>query len=836
MDAMAERSASQDSPRGKRQAGDAADGARRGRRASDPADGLASTSHRSRKRKSHFSHLWQAPLLLLSVGLFAYAAWLFIDPKPGLTIDQKVGIAEKYLKVDRPEAAIEQLNKLLAEGDIERLWEGRIHLLLAEALEQGQKQKHITIAANYRRIIEQTRLALGQGVKPTAAMYQRLGESFEALDQTAEALANYRQAMIMDPQRSLPLHKKVIELQMSAGETGAAQASIEDYLKSTEISDAERAWALGEQAQLLMEQEKYPEAKKLLAESLKLSDDPVTQGTVNYRLGYCAWKLGQTDEADRLIRAARDLLRAQHPLDADACYVLGRIAQDRKKPLEANSFYQIVLVSHPDATVAPAALLGRGICRIMAGDVDAGMVDLHDLTNLINARESRAKLKPEALAGMNQAVALLSEKAQYEDALEIMENELALDGKPEGPFYARLAGLYEKRAGQLQASIADASDAEKVQRAQQARDDLSKAGDACMAYSRAMILKDDNGYGDALWKGIGLYDQAGDVQRLISALELFVAQRPEDPLAPDAMLRLGQAYQSAGMFDKAIDAYQRNALRYPRSLAASKSAVPLAQAYMAKGPEYYSKAETVLINVFDNKALTPEAEEFKQALFELGQLYYRTGRYEEAVTRLEEWTQRYPNDANLARLVFLMADSYRKSAALLNGNSSTAGQLASAADGPGLSREIASAAGGEVEVRHARQERLIKAKGLFDRAISLYRTTPPTQDVDKLYMKLSHFYRADCLYDLGQYEAAIKLYDEAAFRYQEDASALAAYVQIVNSYCALGKMDEAKTANERAKWLLRRMPPETFENGSFTMPKSYWEQWLKWTSKSGMWN
>jgi tetratricopeptide (TPR) repeat protein len=782
------------------------------------------------------AQLWQAPLLLLSIGLFAYAAWLFIDPQPGLTLEQKVGIARTYLKTDRPEASIEQLNRLLSTEKLDRLQEGQIHLMLAEALDQGQKQKRISIPANYLRIIEQTQLALGQGVKPSADMYRRLGESFEALERTSEALANYRQAMTMDPSRSLPLEKKVIELQIATGELGAADASIEEYLKSKEISDAERAWALGERAQMLIDREKYAEAKNLLAESLRLSSDPVNQGAVNYRLGYCAWKMGEAEEADRLLRVAREQLRAQHPLDADACYVLGRIAQEQNKPLEANSFYQIVLVSHPNAAVAPGALLGRGVCRIMAGEDEAGMVDLHELTNQINAKPARAKLKPEALTGMNQAVTLLAGKGKYENALEVMADELALDDKPEGSFYARLAGLYEKRADQLDATIVDAPDAEKLKRSRQVRDDLSKAGDACLAYSKAMTLKDDKGYGQALWKGIGLYDRAGDLQRVISSLELFVAERPDDALAPDALLRLGQAYQAAGMFDKAIDAYQRNALRYPRSLAASKSAVPLAQAYIAKGPDFFSKAETVLLSVFDNKALTPEAEEFKQSLLELAQLYYRTGRYEEAVTRLEEWTQRYPKEPRLARLVFLMADSYRKSAMLLANASTAGGQLASAAQGQAATIAAASAAGDQAEAARARRERLTKAKALFDRSIDLYRATPPTQDVDKLYMKLSHFYRADCLYDLGQYEEAIKLYDAAAFRYQEDPSALAAYVQIVNSYCALGKMEEAKTANERAKWLLRRMPAETFEDGGFSMPKTYWEQWLKWTSKAGMWN
>ena len=57
----------------------------------------------------------------------------------------------------------------------------------------------------------------------------------------------------------------------------------------------------------------------------------------------------------------------------------------------------------------------------------------------------------------------------------------------------------------------------------------------------------------------------------------------------------------------------------------------------------------------------------------------------------------------------------------------------------------------------------------------------------------------------------------------------------MNSYFALGKPEEAKTANKRAKWMLRRMPAEAFSDGSFSMPKKYWDQWLQWTSDAGMW-
>jgi tetratricopeptide (TPR) repeat protein len=188
---------------------------------------------------------------------------------------------------------------------------------------------------------------------------------------------------------------------------------------------------------------------------------------------------------------------------------------------------------------------------------------------------------------------------------------------------------------------------------------------------------------------------------------------------------------------------------------------------------------------------------------------------------LVEFRDRYANDPRMGQVTFLTGDSYRKSAQQLGQKTSTA----STADPSFNATEIAS----------AQRERLGKAKALYDQVVDRYRDAPPPGDTEKLYDKLAHFYRADCLYDLGEYEKAIPLYDNAAFRFQDDPSALAAYVQIVNAWCRLGKPEQAKAANERAKWVLRRIPPEAFSNGSFSMPKEYWEQWLKWANESGMW-
>ena len=794
------------------------------------------SSRRATAPTNRLAQLWQLPLLIVSLGLFVYAAYLFIDPKGGPSINEKIRVARTFLNQERHQAAMAQLNRLLTTEKLDAPHEAEVRLMVAEALEMGVKQERLQNPVNHEQIIEQTRLATGRGAQLDALAYRRLGESYEALEKPGDALENYRRAMMLDAQRTLRLQRKIIDLQLARDDWAGAEASINEYLNDKSITDAERAWAMGEKAQLLIDAGKFAEARLLLDEARRLASDAAMQGMVNYRLGYCAYKLNDPAEAERYLRAARDQLRVPHPLDADAAYLLGKIFQERDDAPQAAAFYQDVLVSHIDSRVAPLARLGRGMCRVMLKEDDAGLTDLHDLVRDISTKPSRAKYKEQVVAGLQHASKLLAARGNQQGAIEVMAYEQQLVPDPPAGFFSRLAVVFESRAEQVEKTIPGAAEADRIRRVNQVRDLRCKAGDAYVAYSQKLTLADDKGYGDALWKGIELYDHAGNVQYVISALELFVAERPDDALAPDALLRLGRAYQAAGQFDKAITAFQRNQFRYPQSLAASKSAVPLAQAYMAKGPDGYNKAEQVLLSVVNNNPLvTPEAEEFKQAVFELAQLYYRTNRFEEAVTRLEEFTERYPNDERMGQLLFYMADSYRKSGSALDVRLAGAQANAGGAigiDGPGAG---AGAGANLTEAEQEKKDRLTKARQLYDKTIEHYRAHPPTADGDRLYLKLAHFYRADCMYDLGEYAECIRLYDAAAFRYQDDPSALAALVQIVNANCALGRLEEAKTANERAKYLLKRIPDEAFNDGAFTMPKAYYQQWLKWTSQAGLW-
>ena len=61
-----------------------------------------------------------------------------------------------------------------------------------------QKQRRIKNKTNYQSIIDQTKLALADGVQPDADIYRRLAESHEALERPAEALAAYQQSLAAD--------------------------------------------------------------------------------------------------------------------------------------------------------------------------------------------------------------------------------------------------------------------------------------------------------------------------------------------------------------------------------------------------------------------------------------------------------------------------------------------------------------------------------------------------------------------------------------------------------------------------------------------------------------
>jgi tetratricopeptide (TPR) repeat protein len=178
----------------------------------------------------------------------------------------------------------------------------------------------------------------------------------------------------------------------------------------------------------------------------------------------------------------------------------------------------------------------------------------------------------------------------------------------------------------------------------------------------------------------------------------------------------------------------------------------------------------------------------------------------------------------------------------------------------GASVNAANAAAGTVGLQQAaetKKSRLVNASRLYEQATQLYRAAPQPQapgqarGPERRQQKLAALRRADCDYELGRYADAIGRYKAVVANYPNDPVALAASVQIVNSFTAMNRLDEARAASEQARRLLETMPQGALEPGSSSsnaaaagygaggngddggassvMSKTYFEQWLKWT-------
>ena len=227
----------------------------------------------------------------------------------------------------------------------------------------------------------------------------------------------------------------------------------------------------------------------------------------------------------------------------------------------------------------------------------------------------------------------------------------------------------------------------------------------------------------------------------------------------------------------------------------------------------------LLVVLEGSEVFTPEAPEFADALFLLGEAQKRRGEFERAIATLEEALKRYPDDLRVSKARFLLADSYRQS-------------------GLALRAEVSDAnSAGEIEqMRLEGGERFRAARQLFRQLINEFETRDlaALTRLQKVYLRLAYVYEADCYFETQEYREALKLYEEAAGTYKDTASALAAYVQIINSHVFVGEPEEARAALARALVLTEAMPDESFDASVSPETREDWKRYFRWLTASAL--
>jgi len=777
--------------------------------------------------------LWQVPVLLIGIALAVAGVSVWLRGTPGPEFRAALGDAEALIERQEYTRALELLNGPVREeiGGPEATPEHRaeFHALRADALYLAQKanppatpqaarRNNTAILAEY----EEAEHADEHLITPRRRAF--IAETLLELGQRDEALHEIEAIPASEAERRHPLLKRIVEQLLASTDKAhirRAEEIIEELRRDRALSEADRLWVTGRRAGVRLSRGSADEViDELLPEIQRLqSRESPEAGELFLLLGRAYLEEGQSEKAREQLVLAERILAPGNERRGLADVLLARIAQNAGEAEEARDRFASVAERFPDTPTQLVALLGLAETEADLGHFEESLDAYRRLNEQLPRHASVDSVTPQ-MAEASAAQRLRARISAEDLARAVDFAAVALGAFPTGAAPpAAVARLADAHAAYARALVGASSEepptlpVASVQDLETARRHFERARDLYERHAREAMVEDPDGALRSLWSAADSADHAGDLDDAVRLFTQYAQSRRGDPARLHAQFRLARAFQAKGEFDTAINLFEEIIRTNPGSDEAYRAYVPLAQSHILAGREGgEAKAEEWLLQVVSGRLFQPTSPQFREGLVELGRLYLSTGRYAEAIERLSEALRRYPEDPQRARLRFELADANRLSAAQLEKRLGEAMPLTERS-----------------EIERIRVERLNNALSLYAAVRADLETVPPERlgPLERMMLRNTIFYRADCAYDLGRFDEAIKFYDAAAQRYASDPASLVAMVQIVNCYASLGKWREARTAHERARARLKELPDGAWNSAAVPMDRRHWERWLE---------
>jgi tetratricopeptide (TPR) repeat protein len=760
-------------------------------------------SHRSALRE-RIAGKWQIPLFMISLLVLA-GALLRINPQsypPPL------------------EEAVEILDTMVSGGVYDRA------IALSDRLLRGDEYMGRRIVAHYQQ-------AKSRGQKLTPRDFERIGRAHEWQRDPAEAVTAFQTAIEHRVEHRAELLQHVIRIHQR--ELGSGPELLDELLCAfqAEVEDhrlALRLWGIEQQLDVLEALGRIDEAATLLMRHEDRFHASDLRDRFDYAKALLLYKSGHYDEAETFLRTIRNRVDEGDEVHAMTGWLLGRVVLSDgapQRPLEALSFFSDVITHHLQSPYTVASRVGQAEALAYLERHDEAISTyrrvLDEPESLRDNRLVNLDVLRTSLGVMAEAQRQAGHLAASLEYARLVMGLVDRENTEQATMYLRqLARALALRAAELNGEravkeVVDDSITPGVN--PMARGLFAEAAAVYLDLAKLNTL-DERRSAEWSWHAAELYGKSGDRQRAIELYQLFATERPGDPLVPRANLRIAQLYRAMGRLPEAIAAYQECYRRFPRTLDGSRALVPLAECYLAVGPGNEELAEKALdVVLTDSDVLTPQAPEFADALFLLGDVLNRRGDFERAIATLEEALERYGDDPRVCRARYLIADSYRQSALALRAE-----------------MEEATFAGELEQMRMESAVRFRTAQALYRQLIREYevRGRDELDGLERLYYRHAMLYEADCWFETGDYDRALKLYEEAAGTFKDSPASLAAYVQIINCHVFLGQTHEARAALARAQILVDALPESAFARAVSPETQDDWRRYLAWMNESGL--
>jgi TolA-binding protein len=283
----------------------------------------------------------------------------------------------------------------------------------------------------------------------------------------------------------------------------------------------------------------------------------------------------------------------------------------------------------------------------------------------------------------------------------------------------------------------------------------------------------------------------------------------------EALVDLGEAQLSLGETKQALESFRECIQQNPRHVAIYRARLLASRAAVTMGD--LEQAETLLQDNLSGEQLTPASKEWRDSLFALAELLHNSGRDREAIQRLDEALQRYPDAPQAVVGRYLLADSARRRAMVLRAGGHHV---------PMVEREISSA---------VRGQQMNESHRLLNRALEAYRSLQDDLSrsdgenltaQDKAILRNTRFALGDTYFALERYPEALRAYQSAANHYATSPEVLDAYLQIASVYRHIDRPAEARTSLEQARLALRRIPPEARFEQATNYNRKQWGELL----------